>query len=171
MHKLVRRAGCAALVAVAAWLSAGCGSGRDPGGTGAPSGPARGGEEGHPDKGPHGGVLAEWGVEQYHTEVTVDRKEKRATVYLLDGTARKAAPIPAESITLTLTNVQPPVQVTLRADPQPGDPQGQASRFSGTHDRLGADTGLRGEVSGTVAGTPYAGPFDQQETDRPGNKR
>src|SRR5262245_37093806 len=59
-------------------------------------------EHDHPDKGPHGGVLAEWGDEKYHAEFTVDHKAKKATVYILDGTARKAAPIPARSITLSI---------------------------------------------------------------------
>jgi hypothetical protein len=152
-------------VLLGAAVVAGCGDraeqagGPKPGGT---AGATKAGEEGHPEAGPHGGPLAEWGEEKYHAEFTVDRKAKRATVYVLDGTARKAAPIPAEEVTLTLTNVTPAVQVALKADPQAGDPRGQASRFSGTHEALGRDVPLRGEISGDVAGTPYVGAFDEK---------
>src|SRR5687767_13476253 len=58
----------------------------------------------HPDEGPHGGALAEWGDEKYHAEFTVDHGKKQATVYILDGSAKKAAPIEAKEITLTLNN-------------------------------------------------------------------
>src|SRR5437660_616216 len=89
-----------------------------------PYSPKKGGTEAHPSKGPHGGVLAEWGEENYHAEFTVDHAKKQATVYILDGSAKKAAPVAADSVTLTLSNVKPPVQITLKADPQEGDPKG-----------------------------------------------
>ena len=38
----------------------------------------------HPDKGPHGGPLLEWGAEEYHVEYVFDRDKKQATVYILD---------------------------------------------------------------------------------------
>ena len=119
----------------------------------------------HPEKGPHGGPLAEWGEEKYHAEVTFDHGKKQATVYILDGEAKKPAPVAAENVTLSLTNVKPPVQVTLKADPQEGDAKGQASRFTGTHDQLGKEMDFEGEVSGTVAGTPYAGTFKHKDDD------
>src|SRR5262245_34972790 len=90
---------------------------------------------GHPDKGPHGGALAEWGDENYHAEFTVDHAKKQATVYILDGSAANAAPVAANSLTLRLTNVKPAVEITLKADPEAGDPKGQCSRFSGTHEK------------------------------------
>src|SRR5581483_9461426 len=68
----------------------------------------------HADAGPPGGALADWGDERYHAEFTVDHGKRQATVYILDGSAKRAAPIDAETITLSLANVQPPVQVTLK---------------------------------------------------------
>jgi len=124
----------------------------------------------HPDAGPHGGALAEWGDERYHAEFTVDHGKKQATVYILDGSAKRAAPIDAETITLSLANVQPPVQVTLKADPQQADPKGKSSRFTGTHEQLGKEMEFKGELSGTVAGKPYAGTFEEKEHSHEGKK-
>src|SRR5262245_23961845 len=114
----------------------------------------------HPDRGPHGGPLAEWGEEQYHVEFTVDREKKRARVYILDGSATKAAPIATESVTLTLT--RPAGQITLKAEPQEGDPKGQSSRFSATDEKLGTEGDFEGELSATIAGTPFAGDFKER---------
>ena len=116
----------------------------------------------HPDEGPHGGALAEWGDEKYHAEFTVDHGKKQATVYVLDGSAKKAAPIDAKELTLSLSNVKPAVQVTLKADPQEGDPKGQSSRFTGTHDALGKEMEFEGEISGKVGETPYSGEFKEK---------
>src|SRR5262245_21282388 len=120
--------------------------------------PKKGPAHDHPEKGPHGGPLVEWGEEQYHVEFTIDRAKKRATVYILDGSAKKAARIAAESVTLTLSKPAA-AQITLKAEPQDGDPKGQSSRFSGADDKLGAEGDLEGEISATVAGTPFSGDF------------
>jgi hypothetical protein len=135
--------------------------------------PSKGGDKGqsakkpaahdHPDAGPHGGALAEWGDEKYHAEFTVDHGKKQATVYILDGDAKKAAPIAATTIDLAITNVKPLVRVALKADPQKDDPKGQASRFVGTADELGKEMEFKGEISGNVAGTPYTGSFEEKE--------
>ncbi len=117
----------------------------------------------HSDPGPHGGVLAEWGEEEYHAEFTVDHAKKQATVYILDGQAKNAVPIASETIELTLTNVTPPVQIALQADPQKEDPKGSASRFVGTHDQLGTEMEFKGEISGQVARKPYTGTFEEKE--------
>jgi hypothetical protein len=158
-----RRVGGASLILTVALLATGCPVANRKG-TGPKDGAAARKAHDHDETGPHGGPLAEWGEEEYHAEFTVDHAKKQATVYILDGNARKAAPIDVEAITLRLTSVEPHVPVTLKADPQEGDPKGQASRFTGTHEAL-AGEGLKGEISGTVAGTPYAGPFEEKDRD------
>jgi hypothetical protein len=55
--------------------------------------------------------------------------------------------------------------VTLKADPQEGDPKGQASRFSGTHEKLAQEAEFKGEIAGTVGGTPYSGKFTEKGHD------
>lgn len=118
-------------------------------------------EHAHPDKGPHGGVLIEWGEEDYHLEFTVDHKTQEATVYVLDETAKKAKPIKAKEITLTL-KLTPPVTVKLAAKPDSGDPAGASSRFVGTHEALGKEQEFAGEVKGEVDGKPYVGDFAEK---------
>lgn len=124
----------------------------------------------HPSKGPHGGVLAEWGKEEYHPEFTVDHKTKKATVYILDGNAKKEVPIEAETVSLTITNMKPPVQITLKADPQKDDPKGKASRFVGDHEKLGEDMPFRGEISGKIGTKPYSGKFVEKDHDHKDHK-
>jgi hypothetical protein len=119
----------------------------------------------HPDHGPHGGALAEWGEEEYHAEFTVDHAKKQATVYILDGSAKKAAPIAAETINLTLTHAKPAVEITLKADPDKDDPKGKSSRFVGTHDKLGEERPFEGEISAKIDDKPYTGSFHEEEED------
>jgi hypothetical protein len=115
----------------------------------------------HPDKGPHGGALAEWGEEEYHVEFTADRGKKEVAVYILDGSAKKAAPIKAKTVTLTMKKEKPPVQVKLTADPQKDDPPETASRFAGTHEKFAGELDPDElDVSAEVNGKPYEGTFE-----------
>lgn len=115
----------------------------------------------HPSAGPHGGLLVEWGDEEYHVELVTDAKAKTATAYVLDDSAVKVKPIATTALMLELT-VEPPVSVALAATPDAGDGDGRSSRFVGTHDALGQDQLFAGTVSGTVGGTPYSGKFKQK---------
>lgn len=127
-------------------------------------------EHDHPHEGPHQGALAEWGDEEYHPEFTVDHKTQEAIVYILDGRARKAKPIAARSITLSL-KTQPPVTITLEARPQEGDPAGTSSRFVGKHPELGKEQGFAGTISGEVNGKPYSGDFKEEAHDHKHDKK
>jgi hypothetical protein len=135
------------------------------------AGQAKGHVHDHPEKGPHDGALAEWGDEEYHAEFTVDHAKSEATVYVLDGKAAKAVPIDAESVQLTLTNVSPVKQIALKAAPQEGDPKGKASRFVGTDPALAKEMEFKGEISGKVNGTPYAGKFVEEAHDHDHKKK
>lgn len=117
----------------------------------------------HPEEGPHGGALVEWGDEKYHVEFTVSIPKKKVTVYILDGTAKKAAPIPAESIHLVVDTVKPALEMTLKADPQKDDPEGRSSRFVGEDERISSVKDFKGEISGTVEGTGYAGKLGEHD--------
>jgi hypothetical protein len=117
----------------------------------------------HPTEGPHGGPLIEWGEEEYHLEFTVDRAKKQTTVYVLDESATKATPIAAETLTMTLKHVTPPVTITLKAEPMEGEAMGTSSRFVGTDDHLGEAGPFTGEVRGKVGKTPYSGKFEEKK--------
>lgn len=115
----------------------------------------------HGEIGPSGGVLASWGNEEYHAEFTVDHATGEATVYILDGTAKKVTPIDAKTVTLSLKET-PPVVVTLEAKPQDGDPPGQSSRFVGKHDALKTVKAFSGSISGKAGGKNYTGDFAEK---------
>src|SRR5947209_6980407 len=50
----------------------------------------------HPEVGPHGGPVAEWGRDEYPGELVIDHGAKQAIVYILDGTGKKAPKIAAD---------------------------------------------------------------------------
>lgn len=112
--------------------------------------------------GPHDGTLADWGGGKYHVEFTVDHDQKEATVYILGGDEKSPAPIKANDGELLLTINEPSFQVTLKAVPQKDDPEGTASAFTGTDDKLGVVQEFAGTISGEVEGTPYAGDFKEE---------
>ncbi|TWU39404.1 hypothetical protein [Novipirellula artificiosorum] len=69
-------------------------------------------------------------------------------------------PIDAEEIELSIT--APEMQVVLRAVPHEGESDGKASRFVGTHEKLGIAQEYAGTLTDVVAGTPYAGEFAEE---------
>jgi hypothetical protein len=110
--------------------------------------------------GPHDGTLADWGGGKYHVEFTVDHEKQEATVYVLGDDEKTPAPIPAEDIQLSIQD--PPMQVTLKAVPQEGDPEGTSSRFIGNHEGLGVVQEYAGTMTGVIDGTPYSGDFKEE---------
>jgi hypothetical protein len=146
-----------ALVAVSLFVAVGCSPKKDRAKTVAKQ------AHDHPDHGPHGGALAEWGEEDYHVEFTVDHDKKTATIYILDETAKKASPIAVEDLILTLTHVKTPVVIALKAQPDASDPPGKSSRFVAAHDVLGDKIEFKGEISGKVGDKPYSGEFVEKD--------
>ncbi|MCG8586222.1 MAG: hypothetical protein MI757_16060 [Pirellulales bacterium] len=119
------------------------------------------GEGGHGHgAGPHDGTLADWGGGRYHVEFTVDHVKQEATVYILGDDEKSPVPIAAEEIQLSIKD--PVMQVTLKAAPQEGDPQGSASRFIGSHAGLGVVQEYEGTITGVVEDTPYSGDFKEE---------
>jgi len=116
--------------------------------------------------GPHAGTIADWGGGKYHVELIVDHDKQQATVYILGGDERSPMPIDASSIELSI--IEPAMQVILQASPQAGDPEGRASRFVGTDEKLEMVQEYAGTLTGVVDGTPYSGDF-QEEPQTVGN--
>lgn len=108
--------------------------------------------------GPHGGTIIELG--KYHAEFTVDHPSKKATVYILDGSAKKAEPIQASKLLLSIKD--PRFQVDMAPMPQEGDPAGKPSRFVATHDGFGKEQEFEGTVSAEIDGTPILGDFKEK---------
>lgn len=119
--------------------------------------------EGHEhEPGPHGGTLVDWGGGKYHVEFTVDRKKKEAVVYVLGMDEKTATPIVATDGKVLLTIKTPAFQLELKAQPLDGETDGKSSRYVGEHENLGGEQKFAGTISGEIAGTPYAGDFDEK---------
>lgn len=110
--------------------------------------------------GPHDGTVADWGGGKYHVEFTVDHDKQQATVYVFGSDEKTPAPIDAASIELSIGS--PEMQVALKASPQESDPAGKASRFIGTHEKLGVVQEYAGTLTGVINGTPYSGDFKEE---------
>ena len=108
----------------------------------------------------HDGTVADWGGGKYHVEFTVDHDKQQATVYVFGSDEKTPAPIDAASIELSIGS--PEMQVALKASPQESDPAGKASRFIGTHEKLGVVQEYAGTLTGVIDGTPYSGDFKEE---------
>ena len=108
-------------------LSAGCNSKTSGPAAEAPKDEAGHAEHDHPTEGPHGGELIELGNEEYHAELT---HENEAIVYLLDGSAKAAAPSDATEVTINLSHDGKGEQFRLAASRDTNDPEGKSSRFT-----------------------------------------
>ena len=118
------------------------------------------GSHGGHGAGPHDGTVADWGGGKYHVEFTVDHAKQEGTVYILGADEKTPVFIAAESIEMTI--LDPVIHVSLKATPQDGDKTGTASRFVGTHEKLGIVQEYAGTISGVIDGTPYSGDFKEE---------
>jgi hypothetical protein len=93
----------------------------------------------HASLGPHGGTIIEMGTESYHAELVHDEATDAVTVYILDGSVKKAAPIGAVELTVNLKHGDAGEQLKLAASPDTGDPEGKSSRFVSDGPELGQE--------------------------------
>lgn len=114
-----------------------------------------------PERGPHGAPLAYWS-DNHLLEVCIDRAAKEGIVYVLQGNNSEPEPIDSPALTLTLTNVDPPVEFRLLPAPQEEDPKGKASRFRAADPAFGAEGAFYGLVAGKVGDDEYLGEFDER---------
>ncbi len=89
--------------------------------------------------GPHDGHLIELGNEEYHGEIVHDEKAGTVTIYILDGTAKKAEPIDAKEVSINVRHGKSAEQFKLAASPDKRDPEGQSSRFVSDEKHLSDD--------------------------------
>ena len=112
------------------------------------------------DNPPHGGTVLDWGGGKYHLEVVFDKANQQACVYVLGSNVKDSLAIEAEEVNLALQ--QPDLELTLKASPQEGDPEGKSSRFVGKHESFATEQKFSGTIFGSVDGTPYSGNFEQK---------
>jgi hypothetical protein len=129
-------------------------------------------EHDHPETGPHGGALIEWGDDEYHAEFTVDHATQTATVYVLDASAKSAPKLDASKISkvmLTLTQVSPPLTLELKPEPAKSNAQGIA--FAIKHEQFAKEADFQGNVSATIDGQAFTGEFKEHDHDHPDKGR
>jgi hypothetical protein len=121
-----------------------------------------GGAHDHGETGPHDGLLIELGNDEYHAEFLPDHAKKQATVWILDKKAKNPVPVKASTVSLTITNVTPPLKVALKAEPEKGETPEMASRYVGTDDKFGVEMEFKGTVSVEINGKQYTQDFEEK---------
>ena len=85
----------------------------------------------HAETGPHGGAIFCGPKHKHHAELVLKADEGHATVYILDGKAKKPVLIKAKTIELHIKGMeQPIVLTTTEKDSEP------SATFSGKHEKL-----------------------------------
>ncbi len=102
------------------------------------------------------------GDEEYHARITIDARERRLTVTLLDAAAREPVAIESPEIVINLKHSGKPKQYRLAAVPSSGTTSGGSAEFSVVsgslvHSLEHADHG--GRLSLRIAGRAYAAPL------------
>ncbi|MGD9853657.1 MAG: hypothetical protein AB7U20_01780 [Planctomycetaceae bacterium] len=110
----------------------------------------------HAHAAPHGGHLIELGEHQYNAEIVLEAEAGRLVVYVLDAHAENAFPVPLEQIEFSVEGGAP---ITLTAEPQDGEPEGQSSRFvaAGAAVTFGDIEELHGSLKIEINGSSYTG--------------
>jgi hypothetical protein len=120
-------------------------------------------------EGPHKGIVVEWGDEEYHPELVIDKKEGTVTAYIYGDhkDLHKAKLKAIDSKTLTLSLKTTPT--TTKLEPAPSDdkerkddPKGKSTKFVGKNDALKMDAKWEGTLSGKIGDKPYTGTFKQK---------
>jgi hypothetical protein len=115
-----------------------------------------------PEKGPHGGPLAEWGGHAFHLEFTLNAEKGEVVVYLLDGKKAEKAPPGFDPATLKnmKVRVDKPVSATLAVAYDKARSGEKGIAFAGTDERLkGAKGPYEGRIVGDIGSKSYAGKF------------
>lgn len=114
-------------------------------------------------KGPHKGIVVEWGEEEYHPEIVVDKAAGTVTVYVYgnhdDLHKKKLKAIDSKSLTLVLKTSPTATTVKLEPAPEKDDPKGSSTKFTATNDVFKKELKWEGTISGKVGTKPYSGDF------------
>ena len=105
---------------------------------------------------PHGGLIQTVGSDGL--ELTFDDRDGKLTVYVLAGDAT-SHPIPATPMTVLIVPDDPSplsasFEIQLQPMAQPGDPEGQSSRFVGGDARVLAGKRFSARVRTSLTGEP-----------------
>lgn len=125
-------------------------------------------EGGHPTEGPHHGHLIELGEEEYHAELAHHDVTNSVLIYLLDKEAKKPVSSGDKEVVLNLVVDGKPVQTKIPAKPEPGDAEGESSRYiiedAELLKALEAEK-TTGRLTVTIAGEEYSGKVEHSKHD------
>ncbi len=132
--------------------------------------PAEGHDHGHAHHGPHDGDLIELGTDgKYHAEMVHDEATHKITFYILDGSAKKSAPIAAEEVVVNYVKDGSPQQTKVPAAPTETDKVGESSRFESKNeelcDAICHDPKAKAQLSVMIDDKPYVGAIEHHEHD------
>ena len=126
----------------------------------------------HAPAGPHNGHIIELGTETHHAELTHDDDENRVGIYILDGEAKAAVPIVAESVVINTSVDGQPTEYVLPAAPQSEDAEGKSSYFELVSEPLAVivsgrsdKPNTRARLNVTIDGKPYVGIIETEHHD------
>lgn len=122
-------------------------------------------EHGHHHEAPHGGHLIELGDHLFNAEVVLDAEAGKLMVYVLDAHAENAVAVEQEQIEFAVEGGD---SISLAADPQEGEADGRASRFTASGDQvasIGDIEQLRGSVTVEINGESYTGALEHDHDD------
>jgi len=109
------------------------------------------------EHGPHDGEVVELG--EFHGEVVLE-KDRKATLYVLDGALKNAVPLADTTAVLNLKHGTETTKIDLKAMPQDGETDGKTSRFqseAALPEAIKDGHDIAGEVVLTTAGKETKG--------------
>lgn len=115
-------------------------------------------------EGPHKGTIGHLG--KYHIEFCVDHGKQEARIYILGDDEKTNLPLAFKDGQMQLTfkglKETEPTQITLKAEKQKEDPEGKASCYVGTHEKLKVEQEFQGTVTANLDGKNLSGDFKEQ---------
>lgn len=123
---------------------------------------------GHQHKAPHGGHLIPLGDHEYNIEMVFSAEPRELHAYVLGGHAEKTIALELESFDFDQEDEEGnEVEIVLKANPQEGDKEGTASRYTATGDAIPASIkdleDLHGHVHIGIDGKQYTGDLHHDE--------
>ncbi|MDA0590678.1 MAG: hypothetical protein O2820_21485 [Planctomycetota bacterium] len=123
---------------------------------------------GHHHDAPHGGHLIPLGDHEYNIELVFSAEPRELHAYVLGGHAEKAIALELESFDFDQEDEEGnEVEIVLTANPQEGDKEGTASRYTAKGDAIPASIkdleDLHGHVHIGIDGKQYTGDLHHDE--------
>ncbi|MBC8290992.1 MAG: hypothetical protein H8E37_11820 [Planctomycetes bacterium] len=130
----------------------------------------------HVHKAPHDGHLIPLGDHEYNIEMVFTAESRELHAYVLGGHAEKVVQLDLESFDFDQEDEEGnEVEITLTANPQEGDKDGMASRYTAMGEAIPEDIkdleDLHGHVHIEIDGKQYTGDLDHDHEEGKGHDK